>query len=108
MGGVFFVNAASYLAVLGALLVIRVRPAEGPARAPSPRAIAEALQASEAQIKTWLHRARARLAGIMADDDAPSAKRYPWDRGLPSDRIFLADNLASPFYLLSAQIAARD
>ncbi len=32
--------------------------------------IAEMLEASEAQVKTWLHRARARLLGIMADDNA--------------------------------------
>jgi MFS family permease len=53
--GVFFVNAASYLAVLGALLVIRARPAEGPARAPSPRAIAESLQAVREDVALpWL------------------------------------------------------
>jgi RNA polymerase sigma-70 factor (ECF subfamily) len=31
--------------------------------------IAEALHATEAQVKTWLHRARARLAGQLAEDD---------------------------------------
>jgi RNA polymerase sigma factor (sigma-70 family) len=33
------------------------------------RDIAETLNASEAQIKTWLHRARTRLAGQLAKDD---------------------------------------
>ena len=33
------------------------------------RAIAETLNATEAQVKTWLHRARARLAGQMAQDE---------------------------------------
>jgi len=31
--------------------------------------IAEMLSASEAQVKTWLHRARARLLGQLAEDD---------------------------------------
>lgn len=31
--------------------------------------IAELLGASEAQVKTWLHRARARLLALMAEDD---------------------------------------
>jgi RNA polymerase sigma-70 factor (ECF subfamily) len=31
--------------------------------------IAETLQASEAQVKTWLHRARARLLHLMSDDE---------------------------------------
>lgn len=31
--------------------------------------IAQLLEATEAQVKTWLHRARARLLGQMADDD---------------------------------------
>ncbi|HVX84709.1 MAG TPA: sigma-70 family RNA polymerase sigma factor [Phycisphaerae bacterium] len=31
--------------------------------------IAELLKATEAQVKTWLHRARARLLGQMAEDD---------------------------------------
>ena len=31
--------------------------------------IATTLSASEAQVKTWLHRARAKLAGQMAEDD---------------------------------------
>ena len=36
--------------------------------------IAELLEASEAQVKTWLHRARARLLGQIAADEAePSA-----------------------------------
>lgn len=33
--------------------------------------IAETLGASEAQVKTWLHRARARLTSIMSADDRP-------------------------------------
>ena len=37
--------------------------------------IAEMLQASEAQVKTWLHRARARLAGQLAQDEAKSEGR---------------------------------
>jgi RNA polymerase sigma-70 factor (ECF subfamily) len=37
--------------------------------------IAELLEASEAQVKTWLHRARARLLGLMATDgERPDAK----------------------------------
>jgi len=36
--------------------------------------IAEMLQASEAQVKTWLHRARTRLASQMAEDDIRSEK----------------------------------
>jgi RNA polymerase sigma-70 factor (ECF subfamily) len=31
--------------------------------------IAETLSATEAQVKTWLHRARARLLNLMADDE---------------------------------------
>ena len=31
--------------------------------------IAEMLGATEAQVKTWLHRARARLLALMADDE---------------------------------------
>jgi RNA polymerase sigma factor (sigma-70 family) len=34
--------------------------------------IAALLEASEAQVKTWLHRARARLAGQLAQDEARS------------------------------------
>ena len=34
--------------------------------------IAELLEASEAQVKTWLHRARARLLSLMAGDDRRS------------------------------------
>jgi RNA polymerase sigma-70 factor, ECF subfamily len=37
--------------------------------------IAELLEASEAQVKTWLHRARARLLKQMADDDAATRRR---------------------------------
>ena len=39
--------------------------------------IADTLQATEAQVKTWLHRARARLLNLMADDDErkPEAKK---------------------------------
>jgi DNA-directed RNA polymerase specialized sigma24 family protein len=40
--------------------------------------IAETLQATEAQVKTWLHRARARLLNLMADDDRPpDGKKSP-------------------------------
>jgi len=35
--------------------------------------IAEMLGASEAQVKTWLHRARARLLSLMAEDDKRKA-----------------------------------
>ncbi len=53
--GVFFANAVSYLAVLGALLVIRPPPVTGPARTPSPRAIADALSAVRADAALpWL------------------------------------------------------
>jgi RNA polymerase sigma-70 factor (ECF subfamily) len=31
--------------------------------------IADTLAATEAQVKTWLHRARARLLNLMADDE---------------------------------------
>jgi MFS family permease len=44
----FFLNALSYLAVLGALLVLRTPPSAAPARTPTPRAIAEALGAVRA------------------------------------------------------------
>jgi MFS family permease len=44
----FFANATSYLAVLGALLVIRTPPTAAPARTPTPRAIGEALAAVRA------------------------------------------------------------
>jgi RNA polymerase sigma-70 factor, ECF subfamily len=37
----------------------------------SYKEIAELLEATEAQVKTWLHRARARLLGLMAEDDKP-------------------------------------
>ncbi len=37
--------------------------------------IAETLEATEAQVKTWLHRARARLLNRMADDDNPNSQR---------------------------------
>jgi RNA polymerase sigma-70 factor (ECF subfamily) len=36
--------------------------------------IAEMLGATEAQVKTWLHRARARLLGQMAEEDQGKAK----------------------------------
>ena len=40
--------------------------------------IAEMLQATEAQVKTWLHRARARLAGQLSDDEnAGPTKKIP-------------------------------
>jgi MFS family permease len=41
----FFANAASYLAVLGALLALRTPPTAAPTRTPTPRAIGEALAA---------------------------------------------------------------
>jgi RNA polymerase sigma-70 factor (ECF subfamily) len=37
--------------------------------------IAETLQASEAQVKTWLHRARARLLAQMSEDDKKKSDR---------------------------------
>jgi MFS family permease len=43
--GIFFANALSYLAILGALVAIRAPTAEGQTRTPSPRAIREALAA---------------------------------------------------------------
>ena len=39
--------------------------------------IAELLSASEAQVKTWLHRARARLLAQMAEDDKRMRKETP-------------------------------
>lgn len=39
------------------------------------RDIAETLQATEAQVKTWLHRARARLMSQMNADETPRAGR---------------------------------
>jgi MFS family permease len=52
--GVFFANAVSYLAILGALLAIRP-PAGGPTRTPTPRAIREALAAVRADAALpWL------------------------------------------------------
>ena len=39
--------------------------------------IAELLTASEAQVKTWLHRARARLLAQMAEDDKRMRKETP-------------------------------
>jgi RNA polymerase sigma factor (sigma-70 family) len=39
--------------------------------------IAEVLTASEAQVKTWLHRARARLLAQMAEDDKRMRKETP-------------------------------
>jgi len=39
--------------------------------------IAELLSASEAQVKTWLHRARARLLAQMAEDDKKMRKETP-------------------------------
>jgi RNA polymerase sigma-70 factor (ECF subfamily) len=36
--------------------------------------IAELLEATEAQVKTWLHRARARLLGQMAEDETGSTR----------------------------------
>jgi len=53
--GLFFANAVSYLAVLGALLVIHPPVASGPTRTPSPRAIADALAAVRADAALpWL------------------------------------------------------
>lgn len=37
--------------------------------------IADTLNATEAQVKTWLHRARAKLLAQMAQDDVPKAAR---------------------------------
>jgi MFS family permease len=54
--GIFFANAVSYLAILGALLAIRAPAAEGETRTPSPRAIREAFGAV---------RADAALPGIL-------------------------------------------
>ena len=42
--------------------------------------IAELLGASEAQVKTWLHRARARLLAQMAEDDKRMRKESPADK----------------------------
>jgi RNA polymerase sigma-70 factor (ECF subfamily) len=42
--------------------------------------IADMLQATEAQVKTWLHRARARLLGQLAEDDKGKAKSPVADR----------------------------
>jgi RNA polymerase sigma-70 factor (ECF subfamily) len=39
--------------------------------------IAELLEASEAQVKTWLHRARARLLDQMAEDDVKNERKQP-------------------------------
>ncbi len=39
------------------------------------RAIAQTLNATEAQVKTWLHRARTRLAAQMAGDEAKRSGR---------------------------------
>jgi hypothetical protein len=43
--GIFFANAASYLAILGALVAIHPPPARAPARAPTWRAIRDGLDA---------------------------------------------------------------
>jgi MFS family permease len=53
--GNFFANAVSYLAVLGALIAIRPRPAGGPARTANPRAIHDGLAAVRADaVLPWL------------------------------------------------------
>ncbi len=39
--------------------------------------IAESLEATETQVKTWLHRARARLLNMMADDENPKPGQAP-------------------------------
>jgi MFS family permease len=53
--GIFFANALSYLAVLGALLVLRTRTASGQTRTPTPRAIADGLAAVRADAALpWL------------------------------------------------------
>jgi MFS family permease len=53
--GIFFANAASYLAILGALLAIRPPAADPQLRTPSPRAIAEGLAAVRADAALpWL------------------------------------------------------
>jgi RNA polymerase sigma-70 factor (ECF subfamily) len=41
--------------------------------------IADLMKASEAQVKTWLHRARARLLGQMAEEDRKNRKEPPSD-----------------------------
>jgi MFS family permease len=53
--GIFFVNAASYLAILGALATIRLPRGGGQTRTPTPRAIAEGLTAVRADAALpWL------------------------------------------------------
>jgi MFS family permease len=53
--GIFFANAISYLAVLGALVAIRSRGSTGQARTPTPRAIGDALAAIRADAALpWL------------------------------------------------------
>jgi MFS family permease len=53
--GIFFVNAISYLAILGALFAIRPPTATGLTRTPSPRAIADGLAAVRADAALpWL------------------------------------------------------
>jgi MFS family permease len=53
--GIFFANAVSYLAILGALLAIRPPPAGGPTRTPTPRAIRDGLAAVRADAALpWL------------------------------------------------------
>jgi MFS family permease len=54
-GGIFFANALSYLAILGALVAIRLPTTGGPTRTPSPRAIADGLAAVRADAALpWL------------------------------------------------------
>jgi transposase len=55
----------------------------------SYKEIAELLEASEPQVKTWLHRARARLLGQMAEDDmrkpGENSPAKPGER--PSEKV---------------------
>ncbi len=53
--GIFFINAISYLAILGALVAIRPPTATGQTRTPTPRAIADGLGAVRADAALpWL------------------------------------------------------
>jgi RNA polymerase sigma factor (sigma-70 family) len=50
--------------------------------------IAELMSASEAQVKTWLHRARARLLAQMAEEDRKNRKeRRPASESSPEEGI---------------------
>ena len=52
----------------------------------SYKEIAEMLEASEAQVKTWLHRARARLLAQMAEDDRKRPGPAPSPAGATASR----------------------